>query len=249
MGSGNNNLYGREFYSGIRDGSKASAREVAAIVRDLVPCDSVIDVGCGTGSWLSAFQESGTQDILGVDGDYVDCEMLMIPPEHFVAHDLTKPLRLDRKFDLAVSVEVAEHLPESSAAGFVESLTRLAPVVLFSAAIPNQEGTHHVNEQWCDYWVELFAEKNFVVIDCLRSAIWQNENVEWWYKQNLLVFVEKDSLGKYPELQKVYAENAVPPRLVHPELLMHHVSRSKGKLVRSALKLQRLIEPLIRRNG
>lgn len=249
MESGNNNLYDREFYTGIRDGSKASAREVVAIVRDLVPCDSVIDVGCGTGSWLSAFQESGTQDILGVDGDYVDRDMLMIPTENFVAHDLKMPLRLDRKFDLAVSVEVAEHLPESSAAGFVASLTQLAPVVLFSAAIPNQEGTHHINEQWGDYWVELFAKKNFVVIDCLRSVIWQNENIEWWYKQNLLVFVEKDSLGKYPELQKVYAENAVPPRLVHPELLIHHVNRSQGKLVRSALKLQRLIAPLVRRNG
>lgn len=242
-------LYDPKFYADIKQGSKASARELVGIVRGLTGCNSVVDVGCGTGEWLSVFQENGVLDILGIDGDYVDRAMLVISQDDFLAHDLKTPLKIDRKFDLAMSVEVAEHLPESSAECFVESLTKLAPVVLFSAAIPHQEGTNHINEQWCDYWVELFAKQKFIVIDCLRSRIWQNENVEWWYKQNLLIFVEESSLSKYPELQNAYVENKMPPRLVHPELLIRYVNKSNGKMVRTALKLQRFLEPLLRRNG
>jgi hypothetical protein len=61
-----------------------------------------------------------------------------------------------RTFDLAICLEVAEHLPPEAAEGFIDSLTRLAPVVLFSAAITFQVGNQHLNGQWPDYWATLF---------------------------------------------------------------------------------------------
>ena len=119
---------------------------VVPIVLDLIRPGSVVDVGCGLGEWLATFQEHGVSDILGIDGDYVDRDMLYIPQQDFKTIDLNRPFTLNRTFDLAVCLEVAEHLEAEHANDFVESLTRLAPIILFSAAIPLQSGTNHVNE-------------------------------------------------------------------------------------------------------
>jgi hypothetical protein len=103
-----------------------------------------------------------------------------------------------------VSLEVAEHLSSDTAEAFVGLLTELGPVVLFSAAIPLQGGTHHVNEQWPEYWVKLFDETVYVVVDPLRSKVWNNEKVEPWYTQNVLIFVARERLESYPLLRKEY---------------------------------------------
>ena len=131
--------YGSGFYSRIADGSLLSARQVVPTLMELLKPASVVDVG-RTGAWLSAFQENGVTDIFGVDGDYVDRKVLLIPRERFRAADLSRPLNLDRRFDLAISVEVAEHSPAAAAETFVQSLTGLSDRSVFSAAIPLQGG-------------------------------------------------------------------------------------------------------------
>src|SRR5438046_10610902 len=92
---------------------------------------SVVDLGCGIGTWLAVFAEHNVGDYVGIDGDYVDRSQLLIPPERFLSGDLSEPVELNRRFDLAVSLEVAEHLPAASARVLVASLTGLPPVVLF----------------------------------------------------------------------------------------------------------------------
>src|SRR6266568_3782288 len=121
--------YTADFFRKEHDIVLQSARQVVPIVMSLVKPRRVIDVGCGTGVWLSVFREHGVEDVLGIDGAYVDLATLKIPRERFLSFDLSKPIDLDGKFDLAVSLEVAEHLPASSAAAFVESLTKLSPLV------------------------------------------------------------------------------------------------------------------------
>jgi hypothetical protein len=83
---------------------------------------------------------------------------------------------------------VAEHLPEDSAKSFVAALVGAAPVILFSVAIPNQGGTHHVNERWQSYWAALFAEHGYIALDCVRPAVFGDQRVELWYRQNILMF-------------------------------------------------------------
>ena len=217
-------VYDPTLYDERVPASIASARRALPLVIDWVHPSSVVDVGCGVGAWLSVFRELGVAEVLGVDGGHVDRARLRIPPDRFIAHDLTRPLALPRTFDLACSVEVAEHLDASHADGFVASLTALAPVVLFSAAIPFQGGDHHVNEQWPAYWVERFAARGFRVIDCLRRRLWNDDEVRWWYAQNLLLFVREDALARYPALVEESARagtEALP--LVHPKkyLLSH----------------------------
>jgi SAM-dependent methyltransferase len=233
--------YPQQFFDYHEEGSRKSARATIPFVLDLVRPASVVDVGCGIGTWLAEFQAAGISDYLGVDGDYVDRAALVIEPERFVAHDLGEPLDLGRRFDLAMSLEVAEHLPDEAAEPFVASLTALAPVVLFSAAIPYQGGNGHVNEQWPEYWQEIFARHQYVVVDCLRERIWRHKDVKPWYAQNLLFFVERDRLSEYPRLASCFQQAGETPRLslVHPDhyLLLHqHTLKQLDKAQRVALR-------------
>ncbi|MEK7684062.1 MAG: class I SAM-dependent methyltransferase [Verrucomicrobiota bacterium] len=210
--------YTEDFFKGQQEGSRRSALEILPLVLTLIHPRRVIDVGCGVGTWLAALRNLGIEDVWGVDGDYVARSLLHIPAERFIPHDLTKPLRLENEFDLAISVEVAEHLPAACAGDFIDSLTRLAPIVLFSAAIPFSRGLHHLNEQWPEYWVAHFQARDFVAVDCLRRRIWQNDLVEWWYAQNILLFVRRDHLDRHPPLQRELEINGpVPLALIHPK--------------------------------
>jgi SAM-dependent methyltransferase len=212
-----NTPYTVDFYKNHRDGSRRSASQIVPLVLKLVQPKSVIDVGCGVGAWLSVFNECGVEDFYGLDGEYVDRNMLEIPHQRFLAVDLTKPIQLNRQFDLVVSLEVAEHLPDSCAEVFVESLTKLGPIILFSAAIPHQGGTRHVNEQWPEYWVKYFQDKRYSVIDCIRRKIWTNDKVDYYYAQNTFLFVRNDYLEKNA-LLRLEHQRTSPASLsiVHP---------------------------------
>lgn len=227
--------YDAEFFKHLRDGCTRSAEVIVPIVLELLPIRSVVDVGCGEGFWLAAFRKLGIKDVFGVDGDYVDRSVLQIPVTCFHTADLVFPLRLDRTFDLAVSLEVAEHLQAESAARFVESLTSLAPAVLFSAAVPFQGGTNHVNEQWPEYWAELFQRYGFVPVDAIRRRVWKNESVEWWYAQNTLLFVRPALLDRTSTLRAEF-ERTNPDQLclVHPRFFLLHRAHLDG-LYREAL--------------
>ena len=209
--------YTEQFYQGQTDGSRRSAKEIVPLVLELIQPKSVIDVGCGAGTWLSVFKELGIDEVFGIDGNYVNEEILQIPKERFLAVDLKNPIQLDRRFDLVVSLEVAEHLPEECAETFVDSLIGLGPVILFSAAIPFQGGTHHLNERWPAYWAKYFQEKEYVVIDTLRKKIWQNDYVEWWYAQNILMFARRDYLESHSSLKRASEQTTISQlSLVHP---------------------------------
>jgi hypothetical protein len=224
-------LYTKDFYEWQQEGSRQSARVTIPLILDLIQPKSVIDVGCGVGTWLSVFKEFGIQDCLGIDGDYVDQKMLQIPQSEFLSFDLKKPLLIDRKFDLVVSLEVAEHLPSNYSDAFIASLTNLGQVILFSAAIPLQGGSGHVNEQWPEYWAQIFDKYGYTTIDCLRNKIWNNENVEPWYAQNLLIFVDKSCLSRYPSLQEEMIKTDTSQlSKVHPKTYVGVVSWYQNKL-------------------
>ena len=144
---------------------------------------------------------------------------LLFDKSHFLSHDLTEPLptSMSQSFDLAISLEVGEHLPNQCARQLVDTLISLAPIVLFSAAIPHQGGTYHINEQWPNYWARLFSERGYVTIDLLRSRIWGDREIEYYYAQNILLYIEKSHLEKFP-LLKQYIVSADDETLsvVHP---------------------------------
>ena len=190
-------------------------QHIVPIVLEYVDPRSVIDVGCGLGTWLLEFHRRGVSGMLGIDGDYIDRSLLSIPRDRFRAIDLSEPFKLAETADLAISLEMAQHLPASSAASFVRSLAALAPVILFSAAAPKQGGVHQINEQWPDYWAESFHDWGFAAVDCIRDRIWENEDVAWWYAQNMMFFVDREHLLERPVLAAEGASSQLC-RLVDP---------------------------------
>jgi SAM-dependent methyltransferase len=218
-----NGVYRLSYYSwnGPADGQR-SAEAVVPIVASLTEIRSVVDVGCGTGAWLAAFRNQGAEHILGLDED-VDPARLRIPRECFRKMDLSKPFELAEQFDLALCLEVAEHLPKKCAGVFIRSLVRLAPVILFSAAVPFQGGTHHVNEQWPQYWQDLFAQHDYQMLDLIRKEIWKRPEVQHWYRQNIFLFVRADVVsGQSAFLEATkYADDLL---LVHKDVLQGRIA-------------------------
>ena len=204
--------YDDGFYAAQREGSLLSARSIVPLVIECLHPSSVVDVGCGVGTWLSVFRAAGVTDVRGIDGDHVRRDALLFPVEAFTAADLDQRVTLDRKFDLAVSVEVAEHIDPAHAEEFVKTLVSLAPAVVFSAAIPGQGGANHVNERWQSYWAGLFASHDYGPVDILRGRVWNDPNVEAFYAQNLLLYVHRNIRAKVSVLE------CPPIDIVHPRI-------------------------------
>jgi hypothetical protein len=190
--------YDAMFYDFIRPGSLRSADIIIPILVDIgIKPRSVADVGCGEGVWLSRWKELTGARVHGFDGDYVGDENLRIDPAEFTATDLSQAsASLDGfRFDLAQSLEVAEHLPEEAADNFVSLMVGLSDVILWSAAVPGQIGRGHINEQWPEYWDEKFQSHGYVGSNYIRDQIWDNPDVENWYKQNTILYVKDSSFA------------------------------------------------------
>lgn len=211
-------MYDGSFYGTIRAGCQASAAVMAPIVYNLLKPATVLDVGCGEGWWAKAFQDCGA-DVVGLDGPGAQPVI-----DHFIVHDLAAeaiPVRL-RGLGLTVCLEVAEHLPPQRAESFIAELCATSKAVLFSAAIPGQGGTGHVNEQPPSYWVDLFDRQGYDVTGALRWKIWNDERVENWYRQNLLLAVKrpipKPARGHSALTDLFRGPLAEPFHVVHPVL-------------------------------
>lgn len=148
--------YDESFY--IEEGrvARQSAKPVADWYMTTYPdTRTVIDIGCGTGEWAYAFHERGCW-VMGVDK--------YVPPELHVVGILPIDLGYGydcRGYDLAICLEVAEHLPHYCAEELVRGLYQ-AERVLFSAATPGQPGVGHVHCQPHDYWHRHFANAGYM---------------------------------------------------------------------------------------
>lgn len=183
-------MYDRTFYDVIRPGCQSSADAVVAVLAStgvIRAGNRVLDVGGGEGWWSAACETIGCTATCLDDGD--------VPPEaravaDWRKRDLRTGVIVEGDFDVALCLEMAEHLTERAAGSLVRSLCDAAPVVVFSAAIPGQGGTGHVNEQPPAYWAQLFSNENRDVSGAWRWLIWNDDRVENWYRQNLLVAVK-----------------------------------------------------------
>ncbi len=196
--------YTQDFFTNLESRSYSSAKEVLLVLNKFIQPKSIIDVGCGTGMWLKVWDEQfNVKDYLGIEGPYLNPEMVKIPLTKIIFKDLKSKIVLDRKFDLAMSLEVGEHLPHEHAEDFIKMLTDFSDVILFSAALPQQEGTYHINEQFPEYWANHFQKFNFIPVDCIRPEIWNNSKIEYWYQQNCLLFVSKKVIDNYQLLSEI----------------------------------------------
>jgi SAM-dependent methyltransferase len=186
-------MYDAEYYVEAEEHArKASATIAASIMTDLKP-HSVIDVGCGTGALLEALRDYGCQ-VFGLEyaeGGLEFCRSRQLDVRKF---DLERDtFDSGRVFDVAISTEVAEHLPERCADRYVDLLTKAAPKIVFTAAFPGQGGTDHVNEQPASYWIEKFAARGHTFNEPMSQQWrqrWKEAGIARWYWMNAMVFTK-----------------------------------------------------------
>lgn len=235
-------IYPREFYVARQRSVASSADAVVPFLVQRLGIHSVVDYGCGTGTWLKRFKTEGVHDVLGLDGGHIHPDLLEISPTEFCQTDLRSPTAVDRIFDLAICLEVAEHLPESAAPVLVETLVKVSPAVLFGAAIPGQGGSGHINEQWQSYWADLFAVHGYFPDDALRHAFWSHHPlVTYHYSQNTLLYTQS-SPRERPSLSVMHP--VLAERLV---LRIDQLEQLVGSLERPSLR--RVLKSLPRAAG
>lgn len=199
--------------------AKHAAEKTLDAMRAFFSIESALDIGSGPGVWMSTWKKHGVKKVFGLDNDKIQPGLWLIEATEYKKIDLTKPVDLGEKFDVAVSLEVAEHISEEYSDVFIQNITKHADVVLFSAAVPQQGGTNHLNEQWPEYWAEKFALLGYDTLDFLRDRLWTDAKCPVWYVQNMLVFVKSDLVDADPNLSRIREQtNRRPLARVHPRV-------------------------------
>ncbi|MGV6826932.1 MAG: class I SAM-dependent methyltransferase [bacterium] len=202
-------------------GSIATAEIVLPMLFKLRNITSVIDVGCGSGSWLAVAKQLGAQHLLGVEGEWARSwtkEELPLTEFELITQNLEDRLQINQTFDLLISLEFAEHLPARRADSLIADLCQLSDCILFSAAIPGQGGIRHLNEQWQSIWAERFAVQGLYPIDFVRPEIWANDTLPFWYRQNIVLYMTPAALSKIDEQLRPEFARAENLDVVHPDL-------------------------------
>jgi len=208
-------LYNKSYYQKHRHGSYRSAMKILGCLTKLIDIKSMFDFGCGIGTWCLAAQELGISDVKGIDQSPYDGDHMLIPHKDYMQINLQNSVSLYSKADLVISVEVGEHIEDRYSHILVDTLCRHGDLVLFSAALPYQGGTGHVNEQPCSYWRNIFEKSGYCAFDCIRALCWEDDEVEIWYKNNCILYAKNGvHVNKFDNI------HIRPPiDIIHPDML------------------------------
>lgn len=200
--------YDHKFYQSVESRANLAAQLVFEALYKVVNFKTVVDLGCGSGIWLKKSIVNGASTVVGIDlpnsidlirrnslfTTYIKEETITLIERDFVEDpDSAIPIA-----DIAICIEVAEHLPKQLSSNLVDRLCEASDCIVFSAAQPGQGGTYHINEQPLSYWTELFIRKGYAAYDLFRPLLSQNQEVPRFYSLNLLFFI-KQEVGKSPK--------------------------------------------------
>jgi len=186
-------IYDQKFFQNtIKLETKSAAEFVNIILKHYTPI-SVVDIGCGPGMYLKELQLRGVKDLLGIDGSSAAREEFLLEKDKLIIFDLAKKYKFEKKYDLSLCLEVAEHLPESDADTLVETIINASDNIIFTAAVPGQgpRSIGHINEQPHSYWIKKFQRGGYKYLDIQTEKIKKemaDKGVVWWLINNLMVF-------------------------------------------------------------
>ncbi|MBN8507262.1 MAG: hypothetical protein J0L57_01475 [Burkholderiales bacterium] len=227
--------YDAAFYADQIPDSMKSAQAVLQVLFDLHKPTSLLDIGCGQGTWLAVAERLGVTALTGLDGPWIRKDALLSKVIDFTAVNMEGDIPITRRYDLAMSVEVAEHLSARRASSIVKALCQASDVVMFGAAVIGQGGENHINEQRQSYWAALFDQQGYECKDVLRPAVWNTASVAPWYRQNTLVYVSRQRT----DLLQRFGRAAAQPILdiIHPEMFEKRVATYRNNMIDPTLRM------------
>ncbi|MFC1753745.1 methyltransferase domain-containing protein [Thermoproteota archaeon] len=188
-------IYNGSFFDkNLKMNMPIASRMVNVLVSHFNP-KSVVDVGCGNAEFLSCFQKKGVE-VKGYEGSAHAIARCVIDKRLVEKFDLRNHIDSNRTYDLAMCLEVAEHIEKIFSAKLVENLVGLSSIVVFTAAPPGQGGHFHINEQPREFWFNLFRSKGFEFDAGMTEKIkndFKEKDVLWWYSANLMIFIKRNS--------------------------------------------------------
>lgn len=183
---------------------KANAHKVLKPVFNIlgVPA-SLLDIGGGAGSWCATAKDLGVQRVCLVDA----CPPNQVIPE--LSHDEQVQANLEAgipnmgRFDLAICIEVIEHLTDDAANRLIGQMASCTNFVLFSAAIPGQGGIGHISERFHDYWHAKFSLFQFETYDVVRPMLISSSDIASIHRQNLFLYAKKGCAHSLADLPQI----------------------------------------------
>jgi len=184
------NKYYKKKYIKYRSWEKDIGRNIVSMFQP----KSILDLGCGIGSYLEGALEGGCKDLYGIELNYDKAKKYITKNISFYikSGDITKELNLKKKFDCVLSIEVAEHVEMSQVSFFINNIIRYAEkYILFTAAPPGQPGRGHINLKKKNFWIKYIEDKGVtykdeIVQQCVKA--WSDFNTPLYILQNLMVF-------------------------------------------------------------
>jgi SAM-dependent methyltransferase len=183
--------YSETYYNGIESANSHAYQLLAETLAGLFQPRSAADVGCGSGGISAALRDSGVEKIYPFDFSQASVDMTRKRGfTNAQRLDLTQAENIPATADLCLCLEVAEHIPRKFERHLVSLLSRVAPVLIFTAAPPGQGGHLHVNLRSQDHWKQLFREQGMEHDDSAQEQMLRlfGGRMIRDYSTNLLVF-------------------------------------------------------------
>lgn len=220
--------YSTDFYDVWLPGMLQSGQHMLGYLFSFHRFERVIDFGAGAGAWLTAAGQCGARRLVGLEGAWAEAVSsdLVDRSIDFRYGDLNNrefvSTAASGQFDLAICVEVAEHIDPDRSEGLIASICAAAPTVVFGAALPRQWGNGHINCRPQRFWIDLFSRQGYRCIDFFRPQFWFHPIVRHWYAQNTFLFVSEAS----PQALKIHQPQMLldvyHPGTVNPFVLKDH---------------------------
>lgn len=183
-------IYDDKFFRENVKISGDNSKECVDVILEFFKPNSVVDFGCGPGVYLKEFEKKGIK-ILGIDGSIYAKNNSVINKEKIIIKDFRKEINLNKKFDMAICFEVAEHMEKKFSNMLVKNITKCMDIIIFTAAKIGQGGMDHINEQTPEFWMNIFNKNGFrfekKISEEMKKRM-KEKNVVWWIPENLMVF-------------------------------------------------------------